>query len=113
MKDYWEKMIIHTRQLSVKRTHVSGSLDLLNYDGEYNTKRLRDQGFNEDEVRLRTGATYYIHALTLFLISLRKENLPERLLERGRRFVILKKRRWIWITRITRITRIILIMSGR
>ncbi|CAI2189179.1 3356_t:CDS:2 [Funneliformis geosporum] len=32
------------KELSVKRTHISGSLDLLNDAGEYNTQRLCDQG---------------------------------------------------------------------
>jgi len=72
MRDYWEKMIIEQKEVNHK--------DLLNDAGEYNTQRLRDQGFNEDEVRLRTGATYYIHR-SLSLISLRKVNLPEWLLE--------------------------------
>ncbi|CAI2193237.1 8385_t:CDS:10, partial [Funneliformis geosporum] len=55
MKDYWEKMIIEQKELSVKRTHISGSLDLLNDAGEYNTQRLRDQGFNEDEEGKSSG----------------------------------------------------------
>ncbi|CAG8759610.1 10046_t:CDS:2 [Cetraspora pellucida] len=55
MKYYWEKMIIEQKELSVKRTHISGSLDLLNDAGDYNTQRLRDQGFNEDEEGKSSG----------------------------------------------------------
>ncbi|CAG8622647.1 74_t:CDS:2, partial [Acaulospora morrowiae] len=51
MKGYWEKIILERKEWSVKRTHLSGSLDLLDDAGKHNIQKLRSQGFNEEKVR--------------------------------------------------------------
>ncbi|CAG8684449.1 13108_t:CDS:10, partial [Funneliformis caledonium] len=67
MKDYWEKIILERKEWSVKRTHLSGSLDLLDDAGKHNIQKLRSQGFNEEKeeesstkkVRERKPVNYY------------------------------------------------------
>ncbi|CAG8719857.1 3447_t:CDS:2, partial [Funneliformis mosseae] len=67
IKDYWEKIILERKERSVKRTHLSGSLDLLDDAGKHNIQKLRSQGFNEEKegesstkrVRERKPVNYY------------------------------------------------------
>ncbi|RIA96635.1 hypothetical protein C1645_368073 [Glomus cerebriforme] len=66
MKDYWEKIILERKEF-IKRTHLSGSLDLLDDAGKHNIQKLRSQGFNEEKegesstkrVRERKPVNYY------------------------------------------------------
>ncbi|CAI2189160.1 9271_t:CDS:10, partial [Funneliformis geosporum] len=46
LQTYWEGVIHKRMKLEVKRTHILGSLHLLNDDGKYNIKDLSSEGFS-------------------------------------------------------------------
>ncbi|CAG8628821.1 2134_t:CDS:2 [Dentiscutata erythropus] len=46
IKTYWENVIHEQKKLNVKRTHILGSLDLLDKAGKHNIENLSSEGFS-------------------------------------------------------------------